>query len=178
MASTEGGVTLDLFAELPGMDGPEILRSQLVLPAGLVSYDTDGDASYIDQPRLRDSNFDSVSDKRIELVIDERDYAGGTQGATLHRGKVELFDQAAGYLVLSDADYWDEDFGDWTPVPFPREIAYNFHELTEFREPGMTFVNPDTITIGEELVVEGLFLSNLVEGLPRKHWAGVINRSE
>ncbi|HES57940.1 MAG TPA: hypothetical protein ENO21_00755, partial [Firmicutes bacterium] len=40
VSSTENGITIDLFAELPTMEGTKPLRSQLVLPAGLVSYDT------------------------------------------------------------------------------------------------------------------------------------------
>lgn len=175
VTSREEGLAIDLFMKLTTAEGTEKYHSQLLLPEGLVSYDTDGDASFVDQAFLTDSNFDSVSDARIRLALNERDYAGGSRRDTRHKGTVQLFDEAGGYLVLTDAMFFDDELG-WTPEPYG-EIAYNFSELTEFGEMGQTFIDPSSIAEGQELEVRGYVLSNLVAGLSPTYWANRITRT-
>lgn len=174
VTSREEGLAIDLFTRLTTTEGTEKYHSQLLLPEGLVSYDTDGDASFVDQAFLTDGNYDSVSDARIRLALDERDYAGGTRRDTRHKGTVQLFDEAGGYLVLSDAMFFDDELG-WTPAPYG-EIAYNFSELTEFGETGLTFIDPSSIVEGQELEVRGYVLSDLVAGLSPTYWANRVTR--
>lgn len=152
---------------------------QLDFATGIISQDTDLDASFSDEARLADFARLGVSYAQLSLLNDSVNHNYNARLKQALSGKLLNIDEGAGKLVLADASAIDSG-GTW----YLGQLDVNFDETTDFDQlqldpqgPVISDLDPAALAASDYITLESQYLSDSIGVLPDKHWATLVRRT-